>query len=75
MQEVDLESLEELLTSSRHFGPYGPFGSIAVGRFHFCNIFVMFFVSFVHVLLMEFDLHFGSMLASFSIFLHYFFEH
>ena len=67
---LDLESPEELLTSSGTLGPRTPLGPserMAFWRFIFASFFGV-FVLFFHVCLMDFDLHFGAMLASFSMF-------
>ena len=65
---LDLESPEELLTSSGTPGPRAPqsewlFGASFLHHFSWC-VFALFF----HVFLMDSDLHFGVMLASFSMF-------
>ena len=72
---LDLESPEELLTSSgtpgpraRHCGP-GPLRAYSFLALNFCIMFrdVLLF-SFFMFLSIDFDAHLGSMLASFSMF-------
>ena len=46
----------------------GPSGRIAFWRLIFASFFVMFFCIVFSCFLMDFDLHFGAMLASFSMF-------
>ena len=77
---LDLESPEELLTSSRtpgprapHSRPMGPSGPMAFWRFIFASFFVMCFCIVFSCFLMNSDLHFGAMLASFSMF--FFFDY
>ena len=72
---LDLESLEELLTSSGTPGPRAPqfwaLGPLRANGFlalHFCIIFRDVFCIVFSYFLMDFDLHFGAMLASFSMF-------
>ena len=68
---LDLESLEELFTSSGTPGP-APLRANSFLAFYFCIIIrdVLLFC-----FLMDFDLHVGAMLASFSMFVDYFFDH
>ena len=68
MQNLDLESPEELLTSSGTLGP-GPFWAYSFLALNFCIIVRdVFLYSFFIYFLMDFDLHCGAMLASFSMF-------
>ena len=65
---LDLEPPEELLTSSSTPGPR-PVRANGFLALHFCIIFRdVFLYCFFHVFLMDFDLRFGAMLASFSMF-------
>ena len=64
---LDLESPDEFITSSGTPGR-GPLWAYGFWALHSCIIVRDVFCMFFHVLLMEFKLHFGSMLVAFSMF-------